>query len=519
MSASAPPATPFFLSTSGPVVGIVTSNNGTAFLGVPFAAPPVRWAPPRPPTPWTQPRAATSYAPGCAIFRAADGKGEFEGEDCLYLNVWVPGRRTAGAPLIVFIHGGGMVTGDASGDLSLYAAGAGAVIVSISYRLGSLGFLALPGMAPAYPPPAAEDSACANVGLLDQQAALAWARANAAALGADPEHILISGQSAGGMSVLYHLTLPSSYGLYRAAFAQSPGTPANTLLAGQATAAAIAARVNCAPSSGGFAQQLACLRATPVDALVAAAVAVSGTHFNSLTLGPVVDGVLVTASPTEKMRAGDFNRDASVLLLENLFEGDSLLAGCFGTTAFTPALASAALKQMGYMTGLNASSIASVAEVYAPIAAQDGLFNGSSRLWGDGLLTCPVAWAARGAAAYSAHPVHRILINVSYQGQPMGRATHNSEIPILFDGWYSPPLAQDMWAWLANAAVTGDVNVGPLNVSAQWPRYTYVGGGGGGAGAGGKGKGILSVDRAHEYTTIGSWQEEFCDTLWLPLLP
>jgi carboxylesterase type B len=108
----------------------------------------------------------------------------FESKDCLYVNVYVPALQTPGRPLIVFVHGGGFVTGGAASDFSLYANGTGAVIVSVAYRLGSLGFLALPGMMPAFPTPTDPAAAVANVGLLDQQAALLWVRDNAAAFGA-----------------------------------------------------------------------------------------------------------------------------------------------------------------------------------------------------------------------------------------------------------------------------------------------------------------------------------------------
>jgi para-nitrobenzyl esterase len=216
---------PTAMTTYGPIIG-VTTPTGSAFLGVPFASPPQRWAAPVPPESWTSPRNATQHALDCILFT---NDSRPTSEDCLYLDVYVPAIRAAGAPLIVYIHGGGFVNGGATcnfwakecTDFSQYANDTGAVVVSIAYRLGALGFLALPGMSPAFPVPS-NSSAVPNVGLLDQQAALLWTKANAAAFGGDPGHILLTGESAGGGSVLFHLTMPGSYATYRAAMAQSP---------------------------------------------------------------------------------------------------------------------------------------------------------------------------------------------------------------------------------------------------------------------------------------------------------
>lgn len=149
-------------------------------------------------------------------------------------------------------------------------------------------------MGPAFPTPSNASEAVPNVGLLDQQAALLWVHANAAAFGAgdegresgnervsktspvgvraDPAHVLLTGQSAGGSSVLFQLTLPASYPAYRAAMPQSPGAPVNTLAAGHATATGIATRLGCSASLG-VPAQIACLRAVPVQSLVNAALA------------------------------------------------------------------------------------------------------------------------------------------------------------------------------------------------------------------------------------------------------
>lgn len=495
---------PVVQTASGPVLGIATPTGGAAYLGIPYAAPPLRWGPPRPPAPWSTPLNASSFGAGCVSFRALAGAAP-QSEDCLVVHVFVPKVALPGAPLIVWIHGGGFVGGNAQGDLSTYAEGVGAVVVSIEYRLGSAGFLALPGMAPAFPTPSAADAACANVGLLDQQAGLQWAHANAAAFGADPAHILLTGQSAGGSSVLFQLTLPGSYGAYRAALVQSPGSPTNTLAAGAATARAIAARLGCG-AGGGFAAQLACLRAVPVDALVAAALAVAGTGDLPLTLGPVIDGALVAAAPAAAMLAGSFNRDATIVVSETLFEGDSLLVGFTHAVELNATQAAAALAQLGTSVGFNASELQRVGAAYAAIGARDGYFNASSRIWGDGLIACAAAWAARGAAAYSVQPVRRLLYNTTLPGQPAGRATHGTDLAYLFGR--TSIVSNDIWGWLGNLAVTGDVSNGPAGKGVvEWPAY------------GGSGGAILTVNEARDYSVVPAWQEDLCDAVWLDILP
>ncbi|MDG2075051.1 MAG: carboxylesterase family protein, partial [Arenicellales bacterium] len=141
-------------------------------------------------------------------------------EDCLYLNVWTPATSTdARLPVMVWIHGGGLVGG--WGNQSSYdgtaIASRGVILVSINYRLGPLGFLALPELSTESP-----DGASGNYGMLDQIEALKWVRRNIAAFGGDPDRVTIFGESAGGTSVVALLASPMSKGLVNGAIAQSP---------------------------------------------------------------------------------------------------------------------------------------------------------------------------------------------------------------------------------------------------------------------------------------------------------
>ena len=196
------------------------------FGGLPFAAPPVgdlRFRPPAPPTAWEGERDATGFGhvspQNPSMLNALLGEEpEAQSEDCLYLNVWTtrPGEPTAGLPVMVWIHGGGFEMG--SGSSPMYHgekfARSGVVLVSINYRLGSLGFLELGHLDESY-------AGSGNNGLLDQVAALEWVRDHVAEFGGDPRDVTIFGESAGAMSVSLLLSMPSARGLFHRAVAQS----------------------------------------------------------------------------------------------------------------------------------------------------------------------------------------------------------------------------------------------------------------------------------------------------------
>ncbi|MGW6456355.1 carboxylesterase/lipase family protein, partial [Streptomyces sp. NPDC055078] len=287
----------------GSVQGI-TSGGISAFLGIPYAAPPFgdhRMRPPQPVRPWSGVRPATQYG-------ATVPKGEYapqyqplfpevtiEGDECLNLNVWTPDPAASGLPVLVWIHGGAFMNG--SGSVREYDGTAfardGVVCVTVNYRLAADGFLWF-------------GDGTANLGLLDQVAALRWVRENIAAFGGDPSRVTVAGESAGAISVCTLLTMPSSRGLFARAIAQSGGvsrllTPEQARMAGRYLADALGV----APSREAIAQ-------VPLDALVRAAsdlIAEVQTGAaprrwgplarNLLVFGPVVDGTVVPRRPLE----------------------------------------------------------------------------------------------------------------------------------------------------------------------------------------------------------------------------
>lgn len=193
----------------------VTANGVTSWKGLPYAAAPVgslRWQPPAAPARWQGTRDASAWPAACPQAVISGQAPPTMSEDCLYLNVWAPTRRStrASLPVMVWIHGGGFRQG--SGEIAgEVLANQGAVVVSMNYRLGPLGFFAHPAL----------QSADANFALLDMTAALRWVHDHIAAFGGDPKNVTIFGVSAGGMAVQLLMVHPPARGLFHKAIAQS----------------------------------------------------------------------------------------------------------------------------------------------------------------------------------------------------------------------------------------------------------------------------------------------------------
>ncbi|MGO1540177.1 MAG: carboxylesterase/lipase family protein [Luteimonas sp.] len=197
----------------------------SAFLGLPYAAPPVgalRLRSPRPCTPWTGVRDA--FQPGPASLQTLRGNQAWlneppaaMAEDCLYLNVWTP-STTGKHPVLVWIHGGATRSGQGASAAIHGAALAalGIVVVTVNYRLGALGGLAHPALADP------DTGLCANWGLQDKLAALRWVRDSVAAFGGDPEKVTLAGQSSGAANVALIAHNRLGEGLYRGIITQSP---------------------------------------------------------------------------------------------------------------------------------------------------------------------------------------------------------------------------------------------------------------------------------------------------------
>ncbi len=211
----------------GSVVGLndEAATGTLSWKGIPYAAPPVgalRWKAPREAAPWSDARQATRFAPACVQTQRLYGPGlnnrhdatvgsalgqTVGSEDCLYLNVWAPAAAsTAKRPVIVFVHGGSNIAGytaDPVYDGAALASAAGAVVVTVNYRLGIFGFLNLAELKTG---DALDDSG--NFALLDIMQSLRFVRRNIAAFGGDPGNVTLMGQSAGAVNIYALLTSP-----------------------------------------------------------------------------------------------------------------------------------------------------------------------------------------------------------------------------------------------------------------------------------------------------------------------
>ena len=215
---------------SGKVQGALTADQKVvAYKGIPYAAPPVeelRWHAPQPTGRWKGVLQARDFGSHCIQFdRHADMVFHDPGpsEDCLTLNVWTPAeakpvKKSGGLPVMVWIYGGGFMTGGTSESRQdgQFLARRGVVVVSMNYRLGIFGFLTLPELDSESP-----SHASGNYGLMDQTAAIAWVRRNIGAFGGDPNNITVFGESAGSMSVSALMASPLSKDLFAKAIGES----------------------------------------------------------------------------------------------------------------------------------------------------------------------------------------------------------------------------------------------------------------------------------------------------------
>lgn len=217
---------------SGSIIGVV-DDGIDVFKGVPFAAPPVgrlRWRPPEPPHGWRGTLRADRFKPECMQLAPPlpTMPAEPRSEDCLYLNIWAPQTSSQRRPVMVFLYGGGFISGSASTPLywgDELARRKGVIVVNLAYRLGVLGFLADPALSAE-----AAHHVSGNYGLLDMIAGLDWVRRNIAAFGGDPRSVTIFGQSAGAWAINKLMISPLAKGLFQRAIAESGGDmgPAGT---------------------------------------------------------------------------------------------------------------------------------------------------------------------------------------------------------------------------------------------------------------------------------------------------
>ena len=446
-----------------------------AFLGIPYAAPPVgplRWKPPMPAAKWSGARPAKEFGSHCMqpkLFADMVFRDPGISEDCLTLNVWTPANdKSAKLPVMVWIYGGGFSTGGTSEARQdgTNLAKHGVVIVTMNYRLGIFGFFAHDALA-------AESgrNSSGNYGLLDQTAALRWVQENIKAFGGDPTNVTLFGESAGSMSVSAQMASPLAKGLFHRAIGESGGalySNSGILFPPMKQAAAKDADFAQSMLSATTSDQL---RAIPAQQLLDAA-AKKPESGPSLRFGPDVDGYFLPDTVPAIFAAGKQN-DVAMLSGWNRDEGG------VATSATLDSFTADLTKQFGDRAP-EALKVYSATDDTAAVRS-------ASDLAGDRFIAYSTWRWLEAQVTSGKQPVYRYrfdLVPPADPNHPGGIAAyHSSEIPYVFgdldllNGFAWRPedhqLSDQMQKYWTNFARSGNPNGEGLP---QWPVYAPASG-------------------------------------------
>ncbi|HVY49471.1 MAG TPA: carboxylesterase family protein, partial [Minicystis sp.] len=450
-----------------------------AFLGIPYAAPPVddrRFRAPAPHACWDGVRDATDYGSACVQDTPTGSK--FGDEDCLYLNVWTP--STSGPPraVLFFVHGGALLFGSGAQDLFFDGTGnlyrgqtladeQNVVVVTINYRLAELGFLAHPSLSNEDP-----HGSSGNYGTLDQIAALKWVQENIAAFGGDPSRVLLYGESAGGLSTCLLMSSPLAKGLFSEALMESGGCTVASREARYTQGASIVDAVGCT----GAADVPACLRSKSKDDFrvpppTGINMFLADGDINSawdMPFGPNLDDYVFSEQPMQSIKNGHHAK-VPLVVGTNANEFELFIPpGTINTCTDYWALMYTIFGDLG-----------------DDVIAQYSCFDydwprdAAVDVGTDFMFTCPARRVLRAALAGGTPVAYRYYDPHSYTNSPLTalKSFHASELPYVFRTFdvfgYQPTdgdtsLSKAIAGYWTRFAKTGDPNGGD---AFSWPAY------------------------------------------------
>lgn len=476
------------------------AGTGFAFLGIPYAKPPIgarRLMPPVAADPWSDVKDATSFGRMCVQSALELNHSEVKGqEDCLTINVWtpaLPSSTKAPLPVLFWKHGGFFIRGSssqASADGSLLYDGQAlanannAVVVTFNYRIGVLGFLAHPALAAANP-----QHTTGNYALLDTLLALRWVQANIASFNGDKSRVMLFGESAGATDTCALVSSPLAKGLFASALMQSGNCSSETLAYRYEDHTSIVDDLKCAKAP----DVVACLRDAPLSELVKAGgnkvagkmllthtINVDPVRFMKVPFGATVDGYVLEDDPLATIQAGKHNHVPLVVgtnsqeltwLLPHSLVPAIPVVSCVEFWALVNVMFPGAT-----YPGLPAKLI----DTYPckPLDAEAG-YQALVALTSDAFFTCPSRRALRAAARTQSEPVYRYFYTHTHSSgtwAPLG-AAHAGELAFVWAGFgyfgmtptaAETKLSQQMQAYWTNFAASSSPNGNALPL---WKAY------------------------------------------------
>jgi para-nitrobenzyl esterase len=453
--------------TGGTIEG-VEQDGIFSYKGIPFAAPPVgdlRWKSPRPLIPWEGVKKADQFAPGpmqdTTLGVLYDPQQKIS-EDCLYLNVWTGARKTdEKRPVMVWIYGGGFGVGTTSAPVydGTNLAKKGAVIVSVAYRVGPMGFLAHPELS------AESGHGSGAYGIQDMIAGLRWAKENIAKFGGHPSNVTIFGESSGGTSVCMLVASPMAKGLFQRAISESGAKLVSP------------PRMDAMPEFVVDLKQAEEQGKAYLEKLgantIAAARALSAEEIQKDTKGmgrfwPAGDGVTLPENMNEAFRTGSFN-NTPILLGSNSNEGGRYV---------TQPVTSEAVEKM--VRSQYASGAEGILKAY-PHATDEEATQAAKDMIRDILFAWPTREWAILQTRNGKNKAYVYYFDHRDSGFP-GGATHLAELPYVFGNLDAPipiksnkpagpedkRLSETMSSYWVNFAKTGNPNGEGLP---KWPAF------------------------------------------------